>query len=445
MSFAKTHSRAFERLSRRLLSQQLNLPEEIIHLTPSKSDGGLDGKGRLSIGVILGERIGYNFAFEAKLRGEEYEAGLDMFAKAMVVAFNAGHHGLALTTNRLFTPQCVTEAARFRIRTGLQFLYVDGPRISYWIRPRFDELLAEGYSREFLKGLLWTDDVQVFRDYEKQEIPIPMDFYGQHVARVTFLGDGNEREPLVGNVETSRRALPPPSIDLLGVSRNKVFKDLKENVESTNGLHVLWGDAGVGKSVLVRHIGLEREADNWIVTSLDIRQSSTARDFFLKVLVPLLGTDLSAALSEAGQENAGDLLRALVDEGLPNADLDAVAGVLSRSHDSHRARSDLDHAVLLTVISKIIERRVSRGNDCPHQLLILEEVTYAPPEVLDFLGKLLPILSDGGVSVLMEARFSDLTIDREMHWRAFKNAILDCAASQFTLPPFEREMPSPMY
>lgn len=440
MSMAKTYSRTFERLSRRLLSEQLNLPEDAIHLTPASSDGGLDGKGVISIGVILGEGIGYNFAFEAKLRGEEYDAGLDVFAKAMVVAFNAGHHGLALTTNRLFTPQCVAEAARFRIRTGLRFLYVDGPRISRWTRTHFDQLLTEGYPRTFLMGLLWANEDQAFRDYEKREIVIPMDFAGQHVARVTFEGHGGADAPLIGSVETCARVLPPPPIDLLGTVRNKVFRDLRTSVESVSGgLHVLWGDAGVGKSVLVRHIGQEREAANWVVTSLDLRQASTARELFLKVLVPLLGTDLSAALSEVGQENAGDLLRTLVDEGLPNADLDAVAAVLSRSHDSHRARSDLDHAVLLTVLGKVIERRGSRGTTSPRQLLILEEVTYSPPEVLDFLAKLLPVLSDGGVSILMEARFSDLASDREKHWRAFKNVVLTCATSQYALPPFERD------
>ena len=439
MSFAKKYSRDFEKLSRYLLSEQLDLPEEAIQITPATSDGGLDGKGRICIGIIMGNKLGYNFAFEAKLRGERKGAGLDIFAKSMIVAFNAGHHGLALTTNRQFSPQCVAEAARFRIRTGLEFLYVDGPRISHWVRSHFESLLLAGYLREFLEGLLWPDDLHMIYDYTKQEIVIPMDFAMEHTAGVTSLNTANPGDHLVARVDITAPPAPPEPLQLLGYERNRVFDAFKSNIESSSGLHLLWGDAGVGKSLVVRQIGQERAAAGWHVTRLDLRQTSTARELFLKTLAPLLGIDLSIALSEAGHEDAGALLRSMVGADLPDTDFNALATVLSRSYDNHKARSDLDHATLLAVFSNILERRELRSHSCPHHLLIFDEATYASPEVLDFLSKLLPLISKSNISLLLEARFYDVMAGKEKHWEAFKNVVLSCAMSQHTLPPFTRD------
>jgi len=438
MTFAQKYSRDFERLSQRLLSQELRLPIGAIHLTPARNDGGLDGNGRIDIGVILDERLGYNFAFEAKLRTDDSGAGLDIFAKSMIIAFNAGHHGLALTTNKQFSPQCVTEAARFRIRTRMDFFYVDGPRISFWVRHQFNKLLTENYSKDFLEGLLWAGDEQVAKSNDYRKIVVSMNSGGEHIACVKFQANSGSHERLIGRVEITKKPSPPGHINLLGVERNRTFNAFKSSIESGRGLHILWGDPGVGKSVLVRHVGQEREAAGWLVTRFDMRQISTARELFLKVLVPLLGADLSLALSEVGDGNAGALLRSITGEGLPDADINAVAAVLSRSHASYRERSDLDHAVLLLILKKIIERRSSRDNDVPHHLFIFDEVTYTHPEILDFLAKLLPILSDDNV-ILLESRFSDLSVDKEKHWQAFKSAILGWAASQHTLPSFNRD------
>lgn len=439
MSFAKTYSRDFERLSRRLLSQQLNLPEDSINLTSASKDGGLDGISSFSIGTIFGDGIEYKFAFEAKLRSQQYSAGIDLFAKAMIVAFNAGHHGLVLVTNRLFTDQCVAEVAGFRIRTGLKFIFIDGPRVWRWVQPRIEELQNEGYHREFLDGLICIDEDGLLRDYGKAEYVVDIGKVGRGYARVDFKGAHANSDQLIGCVETSVGGAPPPMLDLAGVERKRVFESLARNIRSMGGLHVLWGEPGVGKSVLVRHIGQERAASGWIVNFIDLRKITSARDLFLKTLVPLLGIDLSKVLSEIDQEEIGDLIRSLMGADLPHADLTAVSKVLARSHDGHLARSDLDHTVLLMVMSRVVERRASRAHDCPNHMLILEEGTYAPPEVMDFLAKLLSVLAAGGVRILMEARFYDTELGRDANWQAFTQAINAFSKSQHTLRSFEYE------
>jgi hypothetical protein len=175
MGFATSHSRSFERLSRSLLAERLGLSEDAVVLTRASKDGGLDGFSDLSVGSLFGQELKYSIAFEAKLRSQRTKPGLDTFAKAMIIAFNTRRHGLAITTNRLFSPQCVREAANFTARTGLEFLFVDGPRISLWVRQRLETLTSEGYDQAFLEELLWDDDRRSLDEEAPGRLPLACD------------------------------------------------------------------------------------------------------------------------------------------------------------------------------------------------------------------------------------------------------------------------------
>ena len=177
MSFAKKYSRFFEKLSRKILSEQLCLPEESIQLTEEHKDGGLDGFSNISMGYVFDKKLDYNLVFEAKLRSEKYNVGLDTFAKAMVVAFNYTNHGLAIVTNRIFTNQCCKEAVTFSKKTGLQFIFIDGPRVSSWIVNRIKSLESQGYPEQFLKGLIWKKkfDTRYYDDITKAVVHLAPD------------------------------------------------------------------------------------------------------------------------------------------------------------------------------------------------------------------------------------------------------------------------------
>jgi len=439
MSFATNYSRSFERLSRALLAQQLDIPEDQIVLTQAVKDGGLDGYRDFGLGTILGQDLRFSLAFEAKLRGAGTNPGLDIFAKAMIVAFNGRRHGLAVTTNRLFTPQCASEAAQFQLRTGLQFIFVDGPRVSLWIRPRFPRLLSEGYDQAFLEGLLWKDDEARVRAPAPAALEVPCEGGLRLPVHVTVRGpDAASREHLLGRVEARPIARSGADLpDMIGEARRSVLEGVGNAVAAAEGLHLLWGEAGVGKSLVMAHLMHDFAGRGWSVSCVNLRACFTARDLFLKLLAALLGVNLSAALAEVGAGRAADLLAALLGSaGNPPPGLEAAAAALCA--DRSGVPADLDHSLLLSLLERAVEQRGAGPGVAPEALIVLQEATYATPEVCDFLSRAAATLGVGKVRLLVESRLHDLDDVSSRNWEAFRLALRTAAASEFTLLPFSR-------
>lgn len=440
MGFATSYSRSFERLSRSLLADQLGLSEEAVVLTRASKDGGVDGFSDLSVGNVFGQELNYSIAFEAKLRSQRTNPGLDTFAKAMIIAFNTRRHGLAVTTNRLFSPQCVREAANFTMRTGLQFLFVDGPRISLWVRHRLDGLEAEGYDSVFLQKLLWENDTQGFDESAPGPLPLACD-PDVPALRVSVRPDASDGdEPIVLRVETgiidgASVALPR----LYGKRREEVLENVRHAVASREGLHLLWGEAGVGKSLLISHVSTDAAARGWSVSCVNLRTCFTARDLFLRILSALSGVDLTQALAEVGSGGGGAFLGQLLGGDEPQDVLDAAAAALLATPTAHGAGHGLDHSLLLSLLERSIERRNLPGRSCPAALIIFQEATYAAPEVSDFLIRTVASLSGPGVRLIIESRPHDLGEQSSRNWEAFKHSVRSAAISEHSLPTFTRK------
>jgi tetratricopeptide (TPR) repeat protein len=440
MSFATTYSRSFERLSRTLLSQQLGLPEESIVLTQAVRDGGQDGVAELRLGRIFDDDLTYRFAFEAKLRSRT-NPGFDTFAKAMMIAFNGRRHGLAVTTNRLFTPQCLSEAAQFHFRTGLQFIFVDGPRISLWVRPRLERLAGEGYAADFLDQLLWPGDEgpDMATAVAPLEISCATGLVPTVSVSVSEAGSA-PGERLLASVET--RSLKGDGVDwpsLFGAGRIRTLERLRDAVAGQAGLHLLWGEGGVGKSVLVGNLIQDFALRGWSVACVNLRTCFTARDLFLKLLSALLGVDLSAALAEAGSEGAVELISQMLGpdgEGGAGASRMAAAALSARPETAALAPG-LDHAVLITLLEQAAEKRRQLPGR-PIALIVIQEATYATPEMFDFLSRALAVLSARDVRLILESRFHDYERESSRDWEAFRLAARSSAMSEVTLAPFSR-------
>lgn len=407
-------------------------------LTQAVKDGGQDGFAEIRLGSIFDHELNYRFAFEAKLRSRT-NPGLDTFAKAMLIAFNGRRHGLAVTTNRLFTPQCLNEAAQFHFRTGLQFIFVDGPRISLWVRPRLDQLLRDGYPEDFLEQLLWPGD-------EAADLPaaVPLEIscaagLVPSVSVKVSPAGAEAGERLLATVETrssGQDGTAWPS--LFGAGRMRTLERLRESVAGQSGLHLLWGEGGVGKSVLVGNLVQDFALRGWSVACINLRTCFTARDLFLKLLSALLGVDLSAALAEAGSEGAAELISQMLgpdgDGGHGAARM--AASALTALPDSALAPG-LDHAVLITLLEQAAERRQQLPQR-PIPLIVLQEVTYATPEMFDFLSRALAVLGGRDVRLILESRFHDYGSESSRNWEAFRLAAQAGAVSEITLAPFSR-------
>lgn len=437
MSFAKKYSRFFEKLARKILSEQLRLPEESIQLTKEHKDGGLDGFSNISMGYVFDKKLDYHLVFEAKLRSEKYNVGLDTFAKAMVVAFNYTNHGLAVVTNRVFTHQCCKEAALFSRKTGLQFIFIDGPRVSSWIVNRIKSLDSQGYPEEFLKGLIWKKkfDARYYDDITKAVVHFDPDINYSPVTKVSVEWEGpSQKEKLVGRVVTESLYKDIPV--LIGAKRQKTVKDLQVTICRTFGLHLIWGDAGVGKSLAVSHVAEYCNKKGWTTDNIDLSKCFTSRDLFVHLLSALIGTNISAALVKFEKNEARAFIKKLIGTGkIDDKEIDSTVAVLGLSKDDHIKRSDLNHAVLITLLDKILSRQ-SLSRECsPPLLLILQEVTKASPEILDFLSRVLATFKERKVSVLIESRFSDQQGISTKHWCSFRELIVAEASTEHKLNP----------
>jgi tetratricopeptide (TPR) repeat protein len=444
MSFATSHSRSFERLSRDLLAQQLDIPADNIVLTQANKDGGADGYREIGIGTIFGQDLRYSLAFEAKLRSPKSNPGLDIFAKAMVVAFNTRRHGLAITTNRLFTPQCLKEAAQFHFRTGLQFIFVDGPRVSLWIRPRLAALLAQGYENEFLEGLLWRDDRDALRDNHSLTTSVPCEAGVIPPLQISVRHGGpHAQEQLVGHVEARLLSAPVAQRSaVLGVERKRTLEALRSAIAGGDGLHILWGEAGVGKSLAIASLVHDFAARGWSISCINLRTCFTARDLFLKLLASLCGYDLSLALAEIGRGRARNLLAQLLGATeAPAQALDAAAAALTSHRHPDRAPSELDHSLLLGVLDHALAQRRDGhiATSPPVALIVLQEPTYATPEIFDFPSRALGVIGAPGVKIVLESRPHDMRGEESSrHWEAFRLALAGATASESTLSAFSR-------
>jgi len=437
VSFATRYSRSFEELSRLMLAEQLGISEDSIVLTQAQHDGGKDGLHHFTFGNVFGQELGFDWVFEAKLRAPPKNAGLDTFAKAMVVAFNDMCHGVVLTTNRLFTPQCVEQAGQFQARTGLKVLYVDGPKISRWIRHKFESLRAQNYDEEFLQNLLWDQELEA-----KLSASIPDTITVSTASEWSSplqvrLNKYNVHDEacLVTCVEIQPVASQPVDlVDIIGQERRQIAERLAQSLQENSGLHLLWGEGGVGKSAIIGHAIAMTSPDNPTVVSLSLKQHLTSRTLFLALLKDLLGLDVSMALSEGDSTSAIDLLADLVGRTTASRqEIEATVRALTADTGDFIARHDLNHTILLTLLKRLLEKRGHNQESVPSVITILHELHYAKSEVLDFLSQLIPILLNFGVRVLLEARNLD-PHDGISDWDAFSYAMRNMAEFEETVP-----------
>ena len=300
-------------------------------------------------------------------------------------------------------------------------------------------LLSDSYEPAFLEGLLWEDDEARVQAQAPTALEVPCEGGLRLPVHVTVRApSAASSEHLLGRVEA--RPIPRSGADLpdmIGEARRRVLEGLGNAVAAAEGLHLLWGEAGVGKSLVMAHLMHDFAGRGWSVSCVNLRACFTARDLFLKLLAALLGVNLSAALAEVGAGRAADLLAALLGSvGDPPPGLQAAAAALCA--DRIAAAADLDHSLLLSLLERAVEQRGAGPGPAPEALVVLQEATYATPEVCDFLSRAATTLGVCKVRLLVKSRLHDLDDVSSRNWEAFRLALRTAAASEFTLLPFSR-------
>lgn len=443
-SVVKAHWREFEGLAVEMIESQLAIRPDVVHLTQESKDGGYDGEFLHEIARFEEVRLAHKTLLEAKLRSDEASLGLRAFAATIVIAFNVAAHTLVVVSNRRFSKQALEQAACFRSKTNMQILLVDGPTLAGWVE-REKERLSAKYPSALVEYLSQRDaGVDELRTIDIESAP----------AALTTLGRGGGGEPVRAMIQLGWRSpseiapcrielsTPSPTDEatlreshaLIGERREKLARDLALALSSRAGVGVLYGRAGVGKSIVAEAVRRDLRAAQVATSVIDLTSVPATRQLFIQVLSEISGIDM---LSAIGSDPREDSLRTLFSRvaGEPTTPevQSAVVAVFQRSYEQQQARRDLDVNLLLTFLRDAVAPHMARRRS----VLFFENLNRATPEILEFLHALAASLAAAGVGVVVELRDAqDTAIVSPREWEAFVRLFrLSADLGEFTVTP----------
>jgi tetratricopeptide (TPR) repeat protein len=448
-SIVKKHWREFERLALEMIESQLSIRPDVIHLTQGSKDGGYDGEILHELARFESVRLQHRTLLEAKLRGDQASLGLRAFAATIVIAFNVAAQTLVVVSNRPFSMQALQQAACFRWKTNMQILLVDGPTLSRWIKRETARLSAE-YPRELIDFLTRHDPGAA----EARTIRIDL----MPGAAGLFPGGGAERIPVPASIELGWRSdseiapcrieldtraeaggsTQPETQALIGARREKLARELALALSSRAGVAVLYGRAGVGKSVLGDSVRRALRAQGIPSSVIDLSGIHGARQLFIRVLSEFTGIDVLAAVEDDTREQS---LRSLFSQvaGAPITPevQSALVAVFQRSFEQHQARRDLDANLLLTFLRDAVAPYTAHRRS----VLFFENLNRGTPEILEFLHALVGSLAAAGVGVVVELRDAEETaVVSPREWEAFVRLFrLAAGLGEWTVSPLNSE------
>ncbi|HEY0150521.1 MAG TPA: AAA family ATPase [Longimicrobium sp.] len=447
-SVVKQHWREFEKLALEMIESKLTIRPDVIHLTQASKDGGYDAEILHELAQVENVRLAHKTLLEAKLRSDEGSLGLRSFAATIVIAFNVAAQTLVVVSNRLFSKQALEQAACFCWKTNMQILLVDGPTLAGWI-VRERERLGNHYPPALLDYLSRQAEELVdgeLRTFEITHGPVGRAHRGGASAEpvhasielgwrsadeiascrielgATSNGDGETREPL----------------KLIGAPREALARNLTLALASRPGVAVLYGRAGVGKSVVAEAVRRGLREHETATSVVDLTTLHGVRQLFVHVLGELSGIDIVAAVeSDAREASLRNLFSRVAGVPIRPEVQSALVAVFQGSYEQHQARRDLDANLLLTFLREAVAPYAARRR----AVLFFENLNRATPEVLEFLHALVATLPTAGVGVLVELRDAQETaIVAPREWEAFVRLFrLAADLGEFTVSPLTAE------
>jgi tetratricopeptide (TPR) repeat protein len=398
-SFAQRHWSDFERLAFELTKDCFSVVPTKVLRTQESKDGGFDSMFVHELGKLKETLIAHETLMEAKLRSSKESLGLRAFAATMVIAFNGATQCLVVVTNRQYSPQALTAARDFEWRARLKVILVDQKTLSAWVRPRLEQL-SSSYPRELLDDLLLKDP----NDESYEEIEIPgRDLEGaEPPARIAF---GRLDQSALAKCEivfgTPYEVVPAAEAQLtsriVGQSRRKVARNLATVLGDVAGCAIVAGEAGVGKSFVIREVIASLPASRRCIGIVDLSQTGTSRQLFLTAIARITGLEIAEAVREFTTPDAKRFFSKAGGVPIPQEVCDAVLSVLAATNSTVFARPDIDQLQLTSYLSFVAND--GRGGA---RLLIFQNLDKASEEVLEFLHAIVPMLVAGDISVLLE-------------------------------------------
>lgn len=429
-TFANRNWSDFERLSFELTKDCFGITPTKILQTQESKDGGFDAVFIQELGKLGDTVISYETLMEAKLRSSGGTLGLRAFAATMIIAFNRHTQCLVVVTNREFSPQALEAARDFQWKSRLQLILVSQKTLSAWIRPRLAKLKRR-YPSELLKDLILSDPDD--EKYEEVQIPGSTIVGTEPPARIAF---GRFAD---GTLAKGEIVLLPPmaqaglSGTIIGQARRKVVRDVGQALSGEVGCALVTGEAGAGKSHIVRAVLAAVSPERRCLGIIDVAQTSTSRQMFLATLAQLLGLEISEAARQFTTSDARQVFSTACGVNIPEEVCNSVLSVLTSTSP---AIGDIDQIHLTKYLSFIADS--SRAG---RRLLVFHNLDKATGEVLEFLHALIPILTEKNISTLIELAIGgDAQFVGASQWKAHIGLFERAATlGRFTVPNLDQQ------
>jgi hypothetical protein len=407
-TFAQQHWSDFERLAFEMTKASFGItPTKMLHTQESK-DGGFDAVFIHDLGRLGETVVSYETLMEAKLKSGRGSLGLRAFAATMIIAFNGRTQCLVVVTNREFSPQALEAARDFQWKSRLQVILVNQKTLSAWVRPRYTEL-EKHYPRELLDDLLLPDSED--EKYEEVLIPGSSIVGTEPPARIA---SGRRSDGTLAKCEIVLMPRPQdtqPAVTVIGRRRRLVVRELVAALEGEAGCALVEGEAGSGKSHVVRAVLASLSPARRCLGLVDLAQTATSRQLFLATIAQLLGLELAEVARQLKDSDARQVFSTACGVRIPEEVCEAVLSVLTSTSPVTRVIDQIHLAEYLSF--------VAGGGRAGRRLLVFHNLDKASAEVLEFLHAVVPILVEKDVSVLLElAVGGDAPFVGRSQWRA---------------------------
>lgn len=336
-------------------------------LTEPTQDGGYDGSFLIPC-IMDKDRSSsngyYKILFEAKLRSDlDKDLPLNDFSKSLIIAINMDSDALIVATNLRLSDGTKEHLANFSHKTGLRTYYLSPYYVDTWMKEHYS--LDNQDSDKELRNLLRNASA-----YSSLQQPLEL----------------LKKEPL-----EQAKELP----QLLGSEKKRLLTEIIQEIKNSNGIVLIKGNAGTGKSFFCSHLASNLEKIPCSVYSIDLKNYQTPRVLFLKLLETLWHIPFEALLSfdrSSLEKIVEEVDSHRIDENIK----EAVLAAFSRDLNHYSQNADILNYYMIQYLLNIYAIRTRHANI----VLYFSNINSISPQMVDFLLQFLNEYSFNGKAVL---------------------------------------------
>lgn len=336
-------------------------------LTEPTQDGGYDGCFFVPCIMDRNHFQGkgyYKILFEAKLRSNlDKDLPLHDFSKSLIIAINMDSDALIVATNLKLSDGTKEHLRNFSQKTGLKTYYLSPYYIDTWMKAHYssEHKAADNEIRNLLRNASVYSNLQ------------------------------NQLELLEKDSLEAEKELP----QLLGIKKKRCLKEIVRILGNSNGIVLIEGNAGAGKSFFCNHLIAELEKLPCSVYSIDLKNYQTPRVLFLKLLETLWHIPFEMLLSFNKSSLEGIVEE--VDSHKVDGDIkEAVLVAFSRDLEHYSQNSDIFNYYMIKYLLKIYAIRTRHANI----VLYFSNINSLPPQMIDFILQFLNVYALNGKAIL---------------------------------------------